>query len=120
MADRIIPVRSFPFCVGRSAECGLRSEEAGLWDRHFELKFDPHQGFLLHPVGEALVTINQESASGPIRLRNGDTIAAGALQMRFWLGETGLRSLVWRERLTWILLALLTLGQVAFIYRLVR
>ena len=118
MAGTEYVARHFPFRIGRSPSADLRLEEAGVWDHHVQLAFDPEAGFVLTTQPGALASINgrpfQEAA-----LRNGDAIDFGALKIRFWLGETRQASLRLREWLTWAALALITVYQVILIYRLI-
>jgi len=53
-------------------------------------------------------------------LRNGDVISIGALKIQFALSPVRQSSPRAREWLTWAGLALLCLGQVVLIYRLMR
>ena len=107
--------RRFPVRVGRAAGCDLRSEEAGVHDRHLELRFDPAEGVMLTTQPPALVSINGETVEQAV-LRNGDEIQAGSLKLQFWLNETRQGGLRLREWLIWIGIAAVTLGQVALIY----
>jgi hypothetical protein len=50
------------------------------------------------------------------RLRNGDTLELGGVQLRFSLSPTRHRHMVLREALTWSALALLCLVQAALVY----
>jgi len=119
MAAREYAVRHFPFSIGRSAQADLRLEQAGIWDQHLELRYDREQGFSAATMPNALALINgasfQESA-----LRTGDLIEIGALKIRFWLADTTQSNHNLREWLTWTGLGVITLAQIALIYRLIR
>jgi predicted component of type VI protein secretion system len=110
--------RHFPFRIGRSPSADLQLEDAGVWDQHLELLFDPATGFVLHTQPPALAVINGQPFQQAV-LRNGDAIEIGALKIRFWLGETRQRSLRPREWLTWIAFLLILIGQFVLIYRLI-
>jgi len=112
--------RRFPFRVGRACGLDLVLDDAGAWDRHCEVAFDRAQGFILMPVGEALVSINGNRLAKPTRLRNGDTIGVGACQIQFWMGDTRQRGDQLRESLVWLGIAAVSLSQVFLIYRLIR
>ena len=116
-AERL--VRHFPFRIGRSAAADLQCEEDGVWDIHLELAFDAPRGFILNVSPNALAAVNGQSVRETV-LRNGDTMEIGALKIRFWLGPTRQGSMRLREWLTWLAFALITAGQLAIIYRLVR
>lgn len=111
--------RRFPVRVGRAANCELRSEEAGVHDRHLELSFDPAEGVRLTAQPPALVSINGQAVEHAV-LRNGDEIQAGSLKLQFWLNETRQHGLGVREWLIWVGIAAVTLGQVALIYWLAQ
>jgi hypothetical protein len=97
----------------------LRFEEDGVWDQHLELDFDPQHGFLLRCHPDALATINGKSTQRAV-LRNGDVIGLGSLKLQYWFTDVRQRGLRVRENLTWITIALISLGQVALIYWLLR
>lgn len=112
-------VRHFPFRIGRAAAADFQCEEAGVWDLHVELAFEAPRGFILTVSPNALASVN----GAPVReavLRNGDIIELGALKLRFWLGPTRQGAMRIREWLTWAALLLLTGGQIALIYYLLR
>ena len=111
--------RRFPVRIGRSAANDLQLEESGIWDEHLELTCDPAEGFLLDPRPNALVTVNRETVRDA-RLRNGDTIEIGPVQIRFWLAETRQRGLRIREWVVWTLVAAVSLGEIALVYWLLQ
>jgi len=111
--------RRFPVRIGRGPTNDLRLEEDGVWDQHCMLKFDPTEGFILTAQPDALLTINREPA-GSARLRNGDSIEMGAAHLQFWLNETPQRSQRVREGFVWALVAVISLGEVALVYWLLR
>lgn len=112
--------RRFPFRVGRAGGTDLMLEEPGVWDDHFHVEFEAGNGFVACPQGDALMTINGEAAREKKLLRNGDAIEIGGARLQFWLGETRQSGMRLRESLVWLGLALVTLAQVALIYRLLR
>ena len=112
--------RRFPVRVGRDNSNDLRLEEDGVWDGHCELNFDAAQGILLAVQSNALLTVNQEPAPTPHRLRNGDSIELGSVRLRFWLGDPVLRSSRIREGFVWTLIVAICLSQVALVYWLLR
>jgi pSer/pThr/pTyr-binding forkhead associated (FHA) protein len=109
--------RRFPVQVGRSAACDLRVEESGVWDRHIQLDFDPVEGFLLQAHPDALVTVNNQPVQA-IRLRNGDSIGLGSVQVQFWLGARAQRVLWPREWFVWLLVVAVTAAQIILVYQL--
>jgi hypothetical protein len=112
-------VRHFPVRIGRSAANDLQLEENGVWDDHLELGFDLAQGFVLTSKTDALVSVNGETVQ-TTRLRNGDSIEVGSVQIRFWLAATRQRGLRLREWSVWCVVAAISLGQVALVYWLLQ
>jgi hypothetical protein len=115
--DALCLARRFPFTIGRASGCDLALAAPGLWDRHVELRLKKSDGFLLAALGDALVTVNDQPVRAAL-LRNGDMIGLGALRIQFALSPTTARTQRWRERLVWLGLAAVLLGQVALIYYL--
>src|SRR5262245_57367005 len=111
--------RRFPFRVGRAAECDLRLEEEGVWDRHLEFRLQPAAGIFLTAQPDSLTVVNGLPVAETV-VRNGDLIEIGSLRLRFWLAPTRQRGMGWREHFTWVALALVSLGQVALIYWLLE
>jgi|SRR5882672_4822698 len=107
--------RRFPVRIGRSPQCDLRVEDAGVWDQHLKLDLRRGEGFVLSTQGDALAAVNAQRVEQTV-LRNGDTIEIGAVKLQFWLAETRQRGLRLREWLTWIALGLICLSQIALIY----
>jgi pSer/pThr/pTyr-binding forkhead associated (FHA) protein len=111
--------RRFPVRIGRSAAADLRVEEGGVWDQHLQLDFNPAEGIILSAQPNALANVNGQPVQQAV-LRNGDTIAIGSLKMQFWLSETRQAGLRFREGLTWVAIAAISLGQVGLIYWMLR
>lgn len=118
-AGSLHPVRHFPCSIGRAAGNDLRLEEAGVWDHHLTLDFDPAQGFVLTAHDQAIATINGWPIQSAL-LRNGDTIELGAVKLRFWLGETRQSRLRLHESLVWTLLAVVSTLEVVLLLWLRR
>ena len=111
--------RHFPVLIGRSPNADLQSEEKGVWDKHLRIDFNPSAGLVLHTQSNALATVNGQSVEEAV-LRNGDVIDLGSLKLQFWLSETQQSGLRFRETLTWAAIAVISLGQVALVYWLLR
>jgi pSer/pThr/pTyr-binding forkhead associated (FHA) protein len=111
--------RHFPFRIGRAADNELQLEDDGVWDQHLTVEFNPQSGFNLTTAPEALATVNGATVQTMV-LRNGDTITTGSVKIQFWLAAARQGSLRLRENFVWALLALVTLGQFALLYWLVR
>ena len=118
-AGTIWMARRFPVRIGRSAGTDLQLEEAGVWDDHLELGFDPAEGIVLRAQPDAMTFVNGEPVSQSV-LRNGDSIEIGSLKMQFCLSETRQAGLRFREGLTWAGIAGISLGQVGLIYWLLH
>jgi pSer/pThr/pTyr-binding forkhead associated (FHA) protein len=107
--------RRFPFRAGRAAGCELCLDDEGVWDRHLEFNLKPAAGIFLAAQPSALTSVNGQPVAETL-LRNGDLIEIGSLRLRFWLAPTRQGGLRLRESVTWLALALVSLGQVALIY----
>jgi hypothetical protein len=107
----------FPYRIGRAPDADLRIEGEGVWDLHAALQFQPREGFFLEAGPGALVSVNGRRTDRS-RLRNGDVIECGSVQMRFWLAPSRQRSLAPREILTWVGLAALVGLQLGLLYHL--
>jgi pSer/pThr/pTyr-binding forkhead associated (FHA) protein len=119
MAGTLWVARCFPVRIGRGAGCGLRLDDAGVWDQHLIVEFDRAAGFSLKTAPDALARVNGQPAS-EILLRNGDTIELGAVRIQFWLGPVRQSSLRLREALNWGVIATAVLGQIAILYWLLE
>ena len=113
-AGDLLVVRRFPFNIGRAADNDLCLDEAGVWDYHLAVNFQPDEGILLTTAPEAFLAINEQPQSSA-RLRNGDVISFGSCKLQFWLAAPPQRSLKFREAAVWIILATVTLLQVALL-----
>ena len=111
--------RHFPVRIGRSAAADLQLEEGGVWDQHLQLDFNPAEGIVLSAQPNALATVNGQPVGRTV-LRNGDAIDIGALKLQFWLTENRQTGLRFREGLTWVAIAAISLGQVGLIYWMLR
>ncbi len=107
--------RRFPVQIGRSAKSNLCLDDEGVWEQHLLVNLRPDHGVEAIVPEPALASINGKPFREAV-LQNGDVLALGAMEVRFGISPTRQRSLGWRELLTWIALAMLTLGQVALIY----
>lgn len=117
LAGSSIAVRQFPFVVGRGAGDDFQLEAEGVWESHFHIDFTPAEGFTAKRLAQAMLLANGEPVDC-IRLKNGDVLAAGAAQIRFWLAATRQKTMRVREVLTWAALVALFAAQIALIYRL--
>ncbi len=112
-------VRRFPFSIGRGVENDLQLDESGVWDRHLTLEFQKNTGFNLSTSSSALVAINGDPVQTAF-LHNGDIITAGSVKFQFWLASARQYGLRARESFLWALIALVTAGQLALVYWLIR
>jgi pSer/pThr/pTyr-binding forkhead associated (FHA) protein len=105
---------AYPVQIGRATGAGLRLEEAGVWDRHAEVCFDATEGFILTVHQGAITSVNGTPVQ-QVRLRNGDIVELGSVKLQCWLAEVKRRDPVWRERLLWLSLIVLTIAQLILI-----
>ena len=115
-AGRRFEAGRFPITVGRSADCSLVLNDAGVFDRHFEIQFSP-DGFTLQPSARAVVTVNGARMDSTL-LRNGDIINAGYPKIQFWLGAMKRRGLKLREIFTWFMILTVIAAQGYLLMRL--
>lgn len=116
-ADQEIPVRRFPFTIGRRAGADLISSEPGVWDAHAQIELDGSNGFQLRALSDAAVLVN----GNPTKLgaiRNGDSLRLGGLELLCWLAPARQKRLWISEGFTWTLIGLVGLAQVIWLYQL--
>ena len=94
-------------------------DDAGVWDRHVEITFDPQAGFLCQAQAPATLWLNHEKTVGGV-LRNGDLLEAGSVHLQFWLAPGHPRGTRFREAATWTVLLALFGVQVGLICWLLR
>jgi pSer/pThr/pTyr-binding forkhead associated (FHA) protein len=112
LAPRRLPVR-----IGRDPKADLRLEESGVWDLHLQIDLVAGESFTLRARPEASVAVNGQPVKETVLL-NGDTIEIGSLKLQFWLTEPRQTGLRWRESLTWLAIAAISLAQIWLIYLL--
>ena len=121
LSDKVAGVsktaRHFPVRVGRGVENDLRLEEAGVWDRHFSIEFDPAAGFTLQAEHDALVSVNQQPVRSCV-LRVGDSIEFGSARLRFWIAPPARRGLRWRGIMVWALIVAVMVFEIWILCRL--
>ena len=110
-----VVLRRFPFSIGRSADSNLLLQDSGVWDLHLQIEQEDLE-LIVRPGPDAIVLLNGVRAEPATALREGDVLELGSVRLRFGLSPTRQRDLLVRETLTWILLAAVSLGQVALIY----
>ena len=118
-AGTVFVARRFPVRLGRSAQNDLQLDDPGVWDEHASVRLDRATGFVFTTEAEAFATLNGEPVQEVV-LRNGDEVGLGAARLQFWLTETRQSGLRFRESLTWVAIAAISLCQVALIYFLLR
>jgi predicted component of type VI protein secretion system len=111
--------RRFPVRIGRAAGSDLQIEEDGVWDEHARVELKSGDGFVITAHPGALLSVNQSPVE-TIRLRNGDIITAGSARIAFRLSQTRQRGQKWRESLIWLIIAGITVSQIAMIGWLLR
>ena len=119
LAGFLTETRQFPFRVGRGAGNDWRLEAEGVWAEHFEITSNPDSGFHLATLPGAKLMVNQAPVE-TARLRNGDLLTVGALNIAFGISPTQQRGLRIREAFVWTLIFGITLGQLALIAWLLR
>ena len=111
--------RRFPVRIGRAPGNDLQIEEDGVWDEHLRVELKPGEGFIVSAQPGAILSVNQSPVE-TVRLRNGDIITAGSARIAFRLSQTTQRGLKLREAFVWLIIAGITVGQLAMIGWLLR
>lgn len=114
MAGRFIPVRHFPFRVGRATQNDLILDDPGVWAEHLEFTREENL-CALNAVETASVAVNGESTRQVV-LRNGDQIEFGGVKLRFELAPLQLLGLRAREVAIWLAVVAVFLFQFWLIY----
>ena len=114
-----IQVRHFPFTIGRASDANARFSDAGVWDRHCEIRFRRGEAFEFTAQPEAALLVNGEQKESGI-LRNGDLLELGSVQLRFWLARSRQKGLRLQEAFTWAAFAVLFVTQAAIVWWLLR
>ncbi len=107
--------RHFPFTVGRASSDDLQIDDAGIWEKHFEISSKLPDGFILHAKNESPVAIDGKSTPEAI-LKNGDTIEIGATKIQFRLSPVKQKNLLGTEIAIWITLAIIFISQSTLLY----
>jgi predicted component of type VI protein secretion system len=115
-AGQRFEAEKFPITVGRNADCSVVLNDAGVFDRHFQIQFSP-DGYTLQASPHAVVAVNGARAETTL-LRNGDLINAGYPKIQFWLGALQQRGLKLREAFTWLMIVCVVASQVYLVTRL--
>ena len=111
--------RRFPVRIGRSAGSDLQLEEAGVWEDHLKVDFEPKEGFIAETQANAFASINGQPVQRAA-LRNGDLLEIGSIKLQFWLSEAPQRGQAFREAFVWSMISLVCLGQIALVYWLLK
>jgi pSer/pThr/pTyr-binding forkhead associated (FHA) protein len=109
----------FPFWVGRAADCQLSLDDPGVWEKHFQIRLNPENGFVLVADPKTSVVIDDKPVQ-EAALRNGDIIQIGLAKIQFSISPTTQKSLALREALTWVGFAAVFFAEVALIYQLLN
>ena len=107
-----------PMQIGRASDADLSLEEPGVWPHHCRIARQGRELICQAEAG-ALLSVNGTPVERAV-LHNGDVLSVGGLKIQFALSPVRQSSLRALECLTWAALALLCLGQIALISRLLR
>ena len=115
--EHVVP--RLPCVVGRAAPADVRIERPGIWNEHFRIDQDETASFTLAAVPPAALSLNGRSHQTG-KLRNGDMIGAGGVEIEFGFTHPQPKNLTLRESLVWLLLIAITLGEMAWLYVLLQ
>ncbi len=107
-----------PIQIGRNPAADLCLEDPGVWDRHFQILWEP-RGLICQVEKSAMLRVNGEPSEQAV-LRGGDVVSIGAVQLQFALAPVRQSNLLARECLIWAALALICLSQVVLVNQLLR
>ena len=119
MAGTSWVARRFPVRIGRAPSSDLKLEDPGVWNEHLVLELNSTKRFSLRVHGEAITSVNGKPASEAV-LRNGDVIELGSVKLQFWLNQARQKGLRLAEALTWLVLLVVTLGEIFLVYWLLK
>jgi len=103
-------ISGFPCTVGRSKADDIRLEEAGVWEKHLTIAYEPGEGFSVLRNPKATALLNRAPLDEE-RLRSGDELEIGAVRIGFRLSDPVQQDLRNRERLAWAMIAALAVAQ---------
>ena len=118
-AGQVIPVRRFPFQVGRSTESDLTLIDWGVWKRHFAIHQN-QEGFVLVPEKRATVFLNGKKVEGEVRLRPGDEIGIGTVKLCVGFSPVQQQDRKGLEIFVWGLVVLIGMGELLLMFLLPR
>jgi hypothetical protein len=111
-AGSVVLVSETPFSIGRSHRASLTLADPGIWDRHAVLERDPDCGFKIRAEGAAMLVVEGNWVREH-SLRNGDILECGAARLRFSLGAPVQRTGNWMVWAAFLLLAAVTILELA-------
>lgn len=112
LPDRVFKSGSLPVSFGRGTSDPWRADAPGVWESHFRIELDADGNFQLISNPNAITKVAGNRVT-EVRLKAGDTIQAGSIDMVFSMSEAVQTGLVARERFVWGLVGLLGLLQLA-------
>lgn len=89
-----------PVRLGRRADLEVRLPFPGVWELHAEIQTDSAGWYVIRPLGQSLVTVNQQPVQDH-RLRNGDVLSIGAVKLQFGLRSSPQQPLRYWEVAVW-------------------
>lgn len=116
-AVETVPIRRFPFLIGRGPEASLRLEVPGVWDRHLVLDLDSDQRLIAQAQDQALSTVNGERIADR-QLRQGDQLGMGGVTCELVLSVAERRSLRLPELVLWSVVISITGVELFLLWRL--
>ena len=94
---------SFPFRIGRAAQCDLRIDAPGVWETHAVISPATDGKFVIRSQGESLLLRNGESVT-EAPLVAGDEWVLGSARVLIGLSPSHQKALGVSETLVWLLL----------------
>lgn len=113
---RVFAEHRLPLSVGRG-QVDHVLDRPGVWDRHLLLSRDQDGWLVVSPQDDAMVFREGERIVGTTRLRNGDLLGLGSVNLRFRLSPCHQRPLGRLETTAWLVLLVLVAVQVLLLVR---
>jgi len=112
-----VSIGTFPFVIGRAADVSLHLEGPGIWPRHLRMDLVPEEGLVASVEEGALATLEGKPVARH-RLRHGDELTVGSVQIQFLVSPPARRSLSGWEMALWLILVLVLAAQLTVLFGL--
>ncbi len=116
MAGTRVVARRFPLKVGSAPHMDFRITGSGVWDHHLTLENDASGSFFLIPHPQAIVFLNDYPISERTRIRPGDVITLGSVQLQIDFAPVNAKSFIGAEAFAWATILSVFLAQLLLLW----